>query len=160
MVFKTLGVYLNNFINKSWTDTVKDFKISGISSLIKDSDTIALNQYVKALQSGQTRTEAFKNTLTGASSSAKKQAVEIAKLNTQYKSGAIDSKTYSAQLKSLGVEIETVSLKAKLAAVGFQMLKAVLMTIAFTVIIQGISLLVNSLSDLANNVSKTKEKVK
>lgn len=160
MVFKTLGTSLSNFINKSWTDTVKDFKISGISSLIKDSDAIALNQYAKALQSGQTRTEAFKNTLLGASSSAKKQAVEIAKLNTQYKSGAIDTKTYSAQLKTLGVETETVSLKTKLATTGFQMLKAVLSSIAFMFIIQGISYVVKGLSDLSNNVEKTKEKVK
>ena len=152
MVFKIFGTSLSNFINKSWTDTVKDFKVSGISSLIKD--------YAKALQNGQTRTKAFRSTLSEAFLAAKKQAVEIAKLNTQYKSGAIDSKTYSAQLKTLGVETEKVSLKTKSATAGFQMLKGVLTIIAFAAIIQGISYLVKGLSDLANNVSKTKEKVK
>ena len=159
MVFKTLGTSLSNFINKSWTDTVKDFKISGISSLIKDSDTIALNNFARALQNGQTRTKAFRSTLSEASLAAKKQAVEIAKLNTQYKSGAINSKTYSTQLKTLGVETEKVSLKTKLATAGFQMLKVALSTIAFTIIISLITNLVNKQKELAEQAKESADEV-
>ena len=167
MVFKTLSTGLNNFINKSWDTTLKDLEkktfknpLNAFFKTYKSGDNDALKNYIADLDKGVTRTQAFTNNLSNASATAKQQAVEIAKLNTQYKTGTIDEQTYTAKLQALGVQTETVSIKTRLATTAFQMFKVALTAIAITVIIQGISLLVNSLSDLANNVSKTKEKVK
>ncbi len=166
MVFKTFETGLSNFMNKSWDTTLKDLKnktfqnpLNAFFKTYKSGDNDALKNYIADLDKGITRTKAFYNNLKTASATAKQQAVEIAKLNTQYKTGAIDEQTYTAKLQALGIQTETASLKAKLASTAFEMFKAALTAIAFTLIIQGISLFVNKISDLANNVSKTKEKV-
>lgn len=176
MVFKTLETWLNNFIGKSLESTIKDFKLSGgnvLSTLFKDSDTIALQKFNQELKNGVAWRTAYNNTMVGTSEQAQKNAQQYAILNARLKTynaqlnaNKITQEEYNtrvdttkAKMAMLGVETETASLKAKLASSAFEMFKAALTAIAFTLIIQGISLLVNKISDLANNVSKTKEKV-
>lgn len=176
MVFKTLETWLNNFIGKSLESTIKDFKLSDgnvLSTLFKDSDTIALQKFNQELKKGTDYHTAYNNVMENASSAAQKNALSYVKCQNNLKryeaqlnANKITQEEYNtrvdttkAKMATLGVETETASLKAKLASTAFEMFKAALTAIAFTLIIQGISLLVNKISDLANNVSKTKEKV-
>ncbi len=176
MVFEKLGTWLNNFIGKSLESTIKDFKLSGgnvLSTLFKDSDTIALQKFNKELKNGVNNHIAYRDVMKNASLAAQKNALsyikcqnDLKRYDAQLNANKITQEEYNirvdatkAKMATLGVETETASLKAKLASTAFEMFKAALTAIAFTLIIQGISLLVNKISDLANNVSKTKEKV-
>lgn len=116
-----------------------------------------------------------------ASETAQHQAREyntLTNLLTRYQrqkdKGILTEEQYNAKvqatqtrLTALTTQTETLTLKQRLlagvtktVATAFNMLKMAAVTFAITGIISLISKLVNHLSDLANNVEKTKEKVK
>ena len=183
MVFKTLGTILGNFVGKSFESTIKDFKLSGgniASTLFKSSDTIALQKFNQELKNGVAWRTAYNNTMVGTSEQARKNAQQYAILNARLKTydaqlnaNKIKQEEYNARvdatkakMTTLGVETQALTIKervlnatTKALAVGFQLVKAAVTTIGFTLIIAGITKLVNHLSDLSNNVEKTKEKV-
>lgn len=174
MVFKTLETRLSNFINKSWDTTLKDLKnktfqnpLDAFFKTYKSGDNDALKNYIADLDKGITRTQAFKNNLSTASATVKQQALEIAKLNTQYKIGAIDEQTYRSQLSAITSQTETLTIKQKtLAAVtklvssAFQLVKAAVVTIAFNLIITAITQIVNGQKELAEQTKQTADEAK
>lgn len=174
MVFKTLETRLSNFINKSWDTTLKDLKnktfqnpLDAFFKTYKSGDNEALKNYIADLDKGITRTQAFKNNLSTASATVKQQALEIAKLNTQYKTGAIDEQTYRSQLSAITSQTETLTIKQKtLAAVtklvssAFQLVKAAVVTIAFNLIITAITQIVNGQKELAEQTKQTADEAK
>lgn len=174
MVFKTLETGLSNFINKSWDATLKDLKnktfqnpFDAFFKTYKSGDNDALMNYIADLDKGITRTQAFKNNLSTASATVKQQALEIAKLNTQYKTGAIDEQTYRSQLSAITSQTETLTIKQKtLAAVtklvssAFQLVKAAVVTIAFNLIITAITQIVNKQKELAEQTKQTADEAK
>lgn len=174
MVFKTLETRLSNFINKSWDTTLKDLKnktfqnpLDAFFKTYKSGDNDALKNYIADLDKGITRTQAFKNNLSTASATVKQQALEIAKLNTQYKTGAIDEQTYRSQLSAITSQTETLTIKQKtLAAVtklvssAFQLVKAAVVTIAFNLIITAITQIVNGQKELAEQTKQTATEAK
>lgn len=174
MVFKTLETRLSNFINKSWDTTLKDLKnktfqnpLDAFFKTYKSGDNDALKNYIADLDKGITRTQAFKNNLSTASATVKQQALEIAKLNTQYKTGAIDEQTYRSQLSAITSQTETLTIKQKtLAAVtklvssAFQLVKAAVVTIAFNLIITAITQIVNGQKELAEQTKQTADEAK
>ena len=151
------------------------------TAVFNSSDSIALNNFNNALKNGSTYSDAFITHMKNASSEAQDTARQIINLkakmnllNQQYKNNTINEQTYNArmeatqtQLTALTTQTETLTLKQRLlagvtqtVATAFNMLKMAAITFAVTGIIALISTAVNHLSDLANNVSKTKEKVK
>ena len=151
------------------------------TAIFSSSDSIALNNFNNALKNGSTYSDAFATHMKNASTTAQDTARQIINLKTkmnllnqQYKNNAINEQTYKtrmeatqAQLAALTAQTETLTLKQRLlagvtktVATAFNMLKMAAVTFAVTGIIALISTAVNHLSDLANNVSKTKEKVK
>ncbi len=120
MVFKTLETGLNNFINKTWDATLKDLEkktfknpLNAFFKTYKSGDNDALKNYIADLDKGITRTQAFKNNLSIAFATVNQQVLEIAKLNTQYKTGAIDEQTYRSQLSAITSQTETLTIKQK-----------------------------------------------
>ena len=111
----------------------------------------------------------------------KRQANELIGLNkqlralqTQYSQGKIEQSEYRTQVQAtqeriaaLTTQTETLTLKQRLlagvtqtVATAFNMLKMAAVTFAVTGIIALVSKFVNHLSEVSNNVEKTKEKVK
>lgn len=163
--FKSIGEDIGNLNGKG--------KI--FTAIFSSSDSIALNNFNNALKNGSTYSDAFATHMKNASTTAQDTARQIINLKTkmnllnqQYKNNAINEQTYKTRMEAtLTVQTETFTLKQRLlagvtktVATAFNMLKMVAVTFAITGIISLISTAVNSLSDLANNVSKTKEKVK
>ena len=174
MVFKTVETGLNNFINKSWDTTLKDLEkktfknpLNAFLKTFKSGDNEALKNYIADLDKGVTRTKAFTDNLSTASATVKQQALEIAKLNTQYKTGAIDEQTYRSQLSAITSQTETLTIKQKaLAAVtklvssAFQLVKAAVVTIAFNLIITAITKIVNGQTELREKIKQTADEAK
>lgn len=174
MVFKTLETRLSNFTNKSWDTTLKDLKnktfqnpLDAFFKTYKSGDNDALKNYIADLDKGITRTQELKNNLSTASATVKQQALEIAKLNTQYKTGAIDEQTYRSQLSAITSQTETLTIKQKtLAAVtklvssAFQLVKAAVVTIAFNLIITAITQIVNGQTELREKIKQTATEAK
>lgn len=174
MVFKTLETGLSNFINKSWDTTLKDLKnktfqnpLDAFFKTYKSGDNDSLKNYIADLDKGVTRTKAFTDNLSTASATVKQQALEIAKLNTQYKTGAIDEQTYRSQLSAITSQTETLTIKqkalatvTKLVSSTFQLVKAAVVTIAFNFIITAITKIVNGQTDFCEKIKQTAYKAK
>lgn len=179
MVFKTLGTSLGNFVGKSFESTIKDFKFSGgniVSTLFKSSDTVALQKFNQELQKGVDNHIAYRNVMSTASDTAKKYIKcqnDLKRYNAQLNANKIKQEEYNtlvdatrAKMATLGVETQTLTIKervlnvtTKALAVGFQLVKAAATTIAFSLIIAGITKLVNSQKELAEQAKESAEKV-
>ena len=184
MVFEKLGTWLNNFIGKSLESTIKDFKLSGgnvLSTLFKDSDTIALQKFNKELKNGVNNYIAYRDVMKNASSAAQKNALsyikcqnDLKRYNAQLNANKITQEEYNtrvdttkAKMATLGVETQTLTIKekvlnatTKVLAVGFQLVKAAVATIAFSLIISGITKLVNKQKELAEQIKENTDKAK
>lgn len=174
MVFKTLETGLSNFINKSWDTTLKDLKnktfqnpLDAFFKTYKSGDNDSLKNYIADLDKGVTRTKAFTDNLSTASATVKQQALEIVKLNTQYKTGAIDEQTYRSQLSAITSQIETLTIKqkalatvTKLVSSTFQLVKVAIATIAFNLIITAITKIVNGQTELREKIKQTADEAK
>lgn len=151
-----------------------------LGSVVNSSDTIALQGFHRELKAGTEYQVAYNRTMLSASETAQHQAREyntLTNLLTRYQrqkdKGILTEEQYNAKvqatqtrLATLTAQTETLTLKQRLlagvtktVATAFNMLKMAAVTFAVTGIIALISTAVNHLSDLANNVSKTKEKV-
>ena len=184
MVFEKLGTWLNNFIGKSLESTIKDFKLSGgnvLSTLFKDSDTIALQKFNKELKNGVNNHIAYRDVMKNASLAAQKNALsyikcqnDLKRYNAQLNANKITQEEYNtrvdttkAKMATLGVETQTLTIKekvlnatTKVLAVGFQLVKAAVATIAFSLIISGITKLVNKQKELAEQIKENTDKAK
>ncbi len=170
---------------KTFADIKKDLRnglgIKSFSSVVTSKDIENLRNFNTQINNGVKYKTAFDENLSSSSIIVKRQANELIGLNkqlralqTQYSQGKIEQSEYRTQVQAtqeriaaLTTQTETLTLKQRLlagvtktVATAFNMLKMAAITFAVTGIIALISLLVNHLSDLANNVSKTKEKVK
>lgn len=184
MVFKTLGTILGNFVGKSFESTIKDFKLSGgniASTLFKSSDTIALQKFNQELQKGVDNHIAYRNVMSTASDTAKKQALSyikcqknLEKYDVQLNDNKITQEEYNARvdatkakMATLGVETQTLTVKervlnvtTKALAVGFQLVKAAVATISFSLIIAGITEVVNGQTELREKIKQTADEAK
>lgn len=153
---------------------------SFFGSIVNSSDTIALKNFHQELKAGKSYQVAYDTTMLSASETAQRQAHEyniltrvLQRYQRQKDKGILTEEQYNAKvqatqtrLATLTAQTETLTLKQRLlagvtktVATVFNMLKMAAVTFAVTGIIALISTAVNHLSDLANNVSKTKEKV-
>ena len=183
MVFKTLGTSLGNFVGKSFESTIKDFKFSGgniVSTLFKSSDTIALQKFNQELQKGVDNHIAYRNVMSTASDTAKKQALsyikcqnDLKRYNAQLNANKIEQEEYNARvdatkakMATLGVETQALTIKeraltavTKVMSTAFQLVKMAIVTIAFNVIISGITKLVNSQKELIEQAKESADKI-
>ena len=181
MVFKQIGTEVG-FLSKSFKDIKKDFS-SGLGikqslfSFISQNDIKALNDFEKAIRnSSMTYKQAFDTYLSKAPIAIKRQANEIIKLtnqqrvlNAQYQSGKITQDQYNAsmtankaKMQALTTQTQSLTLSQKAATIaskGLSIAMNLLGNIAIMGIITLISKGVKYLSDLANHVEITKEKV-
>ena len=181
MVFKQIGTEVG-FLSKSFKDIKKDFS-SGLGikqslfSFISQNDIKALNDFEKAIRnSSMTYKQAFDTYLSKAPIAIKRQANEIIKLtnqqrvlNAQYQSGKITQEQYNAsmtankaKMQALTTQTQSLTLSQKAATIaskGLSIAMNLLGNIAIMGIITLISKGVKYLSDLANHVEITKEKV-
>ena len=184
MVFKTLGTILGNFVGKAFESTIKDFKLFGgniISTLFNSSDTIALQKFNQELEKGVAWRAAYNNTMVGTSKQAQKNAQQYAILNARLKTydsqlnaHKITQEEYNtrvdaarAKMTTLGVETQTLTIReralnaiTKVLAVGFQLVKAAVITIAFNLIITAITKIVNKQKELAEQTKQTADEAK
>ena len=184
MVFKTLGTILGNFVGKSFESTINDFKLSGgniISTLFKSSDTIALQKFNQELQKGVNNHIAYKNVMSTASDTAKEQALsyikcqnDLKRYTNQLNAHKITQEEYNtrvdatkAKMATLGVETQALTIKervlnatTKALAVGFQLVKAAVVTIAFSLIITAITKIVNGQTELREKIKQTTDEAK
>ena len=181
MVFKQIGTEVS-FLSKSFKDIKKDFS-SGLGikqslfSFISQNDIKALNDFEKAIRnSSMTYKQAFDTYLSKAPIAIKRQANEIIKLtnqqrvlNAQRQAGKITEEQYNtamtankAKMQALTTQTQSLTLSQKAATVaskGLSIAMNLLGNIAIMGIITLISKGVKYLSDLANHVEITREKV-
>lgn len=188
MVFNQIGADTDKFIkrmalfSKSFSDIKKDLSNGlglrqGLFSFISQNDIKALNDFEKAIRnSSMTYKQAFDTYLSKAPIAIKRQANEIIKLtnqqrvlNTQYQSGKITQEQYNtamtankAKMQALTTQTQSLTLSQKAATVASKGL-SIAMNLLGNIAIMGIITLfskgVKYLSDLANNIEITKEKV-
>ena len=168
--------------SKSFSDIKKDFS-SGLGikqslfSFISQNDIKALNDFEEAIRnSSMTYKQAFDTYLSNAPIAIKRQANEIIKLtnqqrvlNAQYQSGKITQDQYNASITANKAEMQALTTQtqsltfaqkaATVASKGLSIAMNLLGNIAIMGIITLISKGVKYLSDLANHVEITKEKV-
>lgn len=183
MVFKTLGTSLGNFVGKSFESTIKDFKLSGgniVSTLFKSSDTIALQKFNQELKKGVDNHIAYRSVMSTASDTAKKQASsyircqnDLKRYTNQLNANKIGQEEYNARVDAtrakmvtLGVETQALTIKeraltaaTKVMSTAFQLAKMAIVTIAFNVIIAGITKLVNRQKELTEQAKESAEEV-
>ena len=181
MVFKQIGTEVS-FLSKSFKDIKKDFS-SGLGikqslfSFISQNDIKALNDFEKAIRnSSMAYKQAFDTYLSKAPIAIKRQANEIIKLtnqqrvlNAQRQAGKITEEQYNtamtankAKMQALTTQTQSLTLSQKAATVaskGLSIAMNLLGNIAIMGIITLISKGVKYLSDLANHVEITREKV-
>lgn len=181
MVFKQIGTEVS-FLSKSFKDIKKDFS-SGLGikqslfSFISQNDIKALNDFEKAIRnSSMTYKQAFDTYLSKAPIAIKRQANEIIKLtnqqrvlNAQRQAGKITEEQYNtamtankAKMQALTTQTQSLTLSQKAATVaskGLSIAMNLLGNIAIMGIITLISKGVKALSDLANHIEITREKV-
>ena len=181
MVFKQIGTEVG-FLSKSFKDIKKDFSNGlgikqSLFSFISQNDIKALNDFEKAIRnSSMTYKQAFDTYLSKAPIAIKRQANEVIKLtnqqrvlNAQYQSGKITQDQYNAsmtankaKMQALTTQTQSLTLSQKAATIaskGLSIAMNLLGNIAIMGIITLISKGVKYLSDLANHVEITKEKV-
>ena len=181
MVFKQIGTEVS-FLSKSFKDIKKDFS-SGLGikqslfSFISQNDIKALNDFEKAIRnSSMAYKQAFDTYLSKAPIAIKRQANEIIKLtnqqrvlNAQRQAGKTTEEQYNtamtankAKMQALTTQTQSLTLSQKAATVaskGLSIAMNLLGNIAIMGIITLISKGVKYLSDLANHVEITREKV-
>lgn len=188
MVFNQIGADTDKFIkrmalfSKSFSDIKKDFS-SGLGikqslfSFISQNDIKALNDFEKAIRnSSMTYKQAFDTYLSKAPMAIKRQANEIIKLtnqqrvlNAQRQAGKITVEQYNtamtankAKMQALTTQTQNLTFAQQASTVaskGLSVAMNLLGNIAIMGIITLISKGVKYLSDLANNIEITKEKV-
>lgn len=187
MVFKQIGDDTDKFtkkiglFSKSFSDIKKDLSNGlgirrGFFSLVSEKDIKSLNDFNKAINNGTKYSEAFNTYMSKSPIAIKRQANELIKLHTQqkilnkqYQTGKITQEQYNtalqanqAQVKALTTKTQTLTFAQKASAVASKA-AAVALNMLGNIAIMGIITLISKgvkhLSDLANHIEITKEKV-
>lgn len=175
-----LGLFHKSFINmKRDMETTSGaygstIKVSKLSAIFNSSDVVALQKYNLAVKSGMSYTEAFNSTMLNASDSAKKQAIEIGKLqltvrqlNRQRQTGAITEEQYNRKITKTNAALQTaekntnnLTFAQKAAAVASKVWATAMSMIANMAIAAAINAIITKITELVNAYQQSIEKIK